>query len=233
MRKGAHAGKNPADAPSLNHRLVDVGAGVPPLANPHDAPELRKDEQVLWVITEREEFTRGGDTAQLSDSLFRSAHLPSLSNRGALDGERLLSVDAIAAVEVVKEAPDTVHSRPLLGCWPTHVSRGTHDRQDDVLQNGNLPLAQEIPRIHEGAGTVISLTSQRRQVRESIFPAKRRLGRVLQDCDLINVNVRAEHLFFGYSVLQDILLQNILLQVGPPVIAHRTGNGRERVGEPG
>ena len=69
-------------------------------------------------------------------------------------------------------------------------------------------------------------------MRESIFPAKRRLGRVLQDCDLINVNVRAEHLFFGYSVLQDILLQDILLQVGPPVIAHRTGNGRERVGEP-
>jgi len=117
------------------------------------------------------------------------------------------------------------------------VSRATHDRQDAVLQNGNLPPAREIPRIHEGAGTVISLTSQRRQVRESIFPAKRRLGRVLQDCDLINVNVRAEHLFFGYSVLQDILLQDILLQdillqVGPPVIAHRIGNGRERVGEP-
>ena len=161
MRKGAHAGKNPADSPGLNHRLVDVGAGVPPLANPHDAPELRKDEQVLWVITERDEFTRGGDTAQLSDSLFRSAHLSSLSNRGALDGERLLSVDAIAAVEVVKEAPDTVHSRALLGCWPTHVSRGTHDRQDDVLQNGNLPLAREIPWIHEGTGTGISLDSQR------------------------------------------------------------------------
>ena len=97
--------------------------------------------------------------------------------------------------------------------------------------------AQEFPWIHEGNGTGISLDSQRRQVRESIFPAKRRLGRVLQDCDLINVNVRAEHLFFGYSVLQDILLQDILLQdillqVGPPVIAHRIGNGRERVGEP-
>ena len=74
-------------------------------------------------------------------------------------------------------------------------------------------------------------------MRESIFPVKRRLGRVLQDCDLINVNVRAEHRFLGSSVLQDILLQDILLQdillqAGPPVIPRRTGNGRERVGEP-
>ena len=114
MRKGAHAGKNPADAPGLNHRLVDVGAGVPPLANPHDAPELRKNEQVLRVITERDEFARGGDAAQFPDSLFRSAHRSSLSNRGALVSGRLLSVHVIAAVEVVKEAPDAVAPRPLL-----------------------------------------------------------------------------------------------------------------------
>lgn len=150
MRKGAHAGKNPADAPGLNHRLVDVGAGVPPLANPHDAPELRKNEQVLWVITELDEFAGGGDAAQLSDSLFRSAHRSSLSNRGALVSARLLSVHVIAAVLVVKETPDTVRARPLLRLlagtcfWPAHVSRGTHDHQDDVLQNGNLPPAREI-----------------------------------------------------------------------------------------
>ena len=122
MRKGAHAGKNPADAPGLNYRLVDVGAGVPPLANPHDAPELRKNEQVLWVITELDEFAGGGNAAQLSDSLFRSAHRSSLSNRGALVSGRLLSVHVIAAVlvvkevvkEVVNEAPDAFGPRPLL-----------------------------------------------------------------------------------------------------------------------
>lgn len=117
------------------------------------------------------------------------------------------------------------------------MSRGTHDHQDEVLQNGNLPPAREISWIHEAASIGISQDSRTRQVRESIFPVKRRWGRVLQDCDLINVNVRAEHRFLGSSVLQDILLQDILLQdillqVGPPVIPRRTGNGRERVGEP-
>ena len=65
-------------------------------------------------------------------------------------------------------------------------------------------------------------------MRESILPINRRLGRVLQDFDLMNVNVLGEHRFFGASVLQDILLQDILLQGGPRVIL-LTGTCRERV----
>ena len=160
MCKRAHAGKNPANTPGLNHRLVDVGAGIPPLANPHDAPELRKNEQVLWVITERDEFARGGDAAQLSDSLFCSAHRSSLSNRVAPVSGRLLSVHVIAAVEGVKEAPDTVHWRPLLRPLADTCVPGTHDHQDDVLQNGDPPPAREIRRIHEGAGVRIDFSCQ-------------------------------------------------------------------------
>ena len=62
---------------------------------------------------------------------------------------------------------------------------------------------------------------------ESIFPVERRLGRVLQDFDLNNANVRAGHRFSGSSVLQDILLQE-----RPRVIPSRTGNVSERAGEP-
>ena len=95
---------------------------------------------------------------------------------------------------------------------------GTHDHQDDVLQNGNPPQAREIPWINDGAsagnpldslrrqrgkspgftqvpGAGNFLESRRRQMRESIFPAEHRLGRVLQDFDLINANVRTEHRF--------------------------------------
>ena len=160
MRKCAHAGKNPADAPGLNHRLVDVGAGVPPLANPHDAPELRKNEQVLWVITERDEFARGGDAAQFSDSLFRSAHRSSLSNRGALVSRRLLSVHVITAMEVVKEvvkevvneAPDAFGPRPLLRllagtCVPGGLTiiRTMSCRTEIRRRNGQFPGSTRAP----------------------------------------------------------------------------------------
>ena len=165
MRKRAHAGEDPADAPGLNHRLVDVGVGVPPLANPHDAPELRKNEQMLWVITERDEFARGGDATQLSDSLFRSAHRSSLSNRGALVAGRLLFC---ACDRPGRGCEGGIGHRALAPAPFFLLSVGTcvpctHDDQDEVLQNGDPPSVREMGWTHEGASVGNGLDSRRRR----------------------------------------------------------------------
>jgi len=66
MSEGAHAGEGAADTPCLDHRLIDLGTGVPPFADSHDAPEFRQNTQVLRVVSGLNEFASGGDAPQRS-----------------------------------------------------------------------------------------------------------------------------------------------------------------------